>query len=146
MCHLKLPSSLDKMAGENTAGSIESISLKNFLCHRRLTLSLDPHVNFIVGSNGSGKSAILTAITVCLGSRATFTQRGNSTKSLIREGEQTAQITLVIRNSGDGSYRPDLYPDSITIERTLSHSLSSTDTRSKTLLVVQFQLNEKMLR
>jgi chromosome segregation ATPase len=33
-----------------------------------------------------GKSAILTAIVICLGAKATFTQRANNLRSLIREG------------------------------------------------------------
>lgn len=40
------------------------------------------------GSNGSGKSAVLTAITICLGGKATATNRGQSLKSFIKEGEE----------------------------------------------------------
>ena len=39
-------------------------------------------------SNGSGKSAVLTAITICLGGKATATNRGQSLKSFIKEGEE----------------------------------------------------------
>jgi chromosome segregation ATPase len=41
-------------------------------------------LNFVIGHNGSGKSAILTAITVCLGGKATFTNRGSSVKALLK--------------------------------------------------------------
>lgn len=39
-------------------------------------------------SNGSGKSAVLTAITICLGGKATATNRGGSLKAFIKEGEE----------------------------------------------------------
>ena len=36
--------------------------------------------------NQGGKSAILTGLTVCLGGKATFTNRGSSIKTLLKEG------------------------------------------------------------
>lgn len=50
------------------------------MCHDALEVVLNPNVNFIVGRNGSGKSAILTALTVGLGARANVTSRGASVK------------------------------------------------------------------
>ena len=49
---------------EGRVGIIETITLKNFMCHTSLEVSLDPNLNFIVGRNGSGKSAVMTALTV----------------------------------------------------------------------------------
>lgn len=48
------------------------------MCHNSMSVDLNQKVNFIVGANGSGKSAILTALTVGLGARATVTNRGPS--------------------------------------------------------------------
>lgn len=53
------------------------------MCHDALEITLNENVNFIVGRNGSGKSAILTALTVGLGARANVTSRGTSVKGVI---------------------------------------------------------------
>ena len=62
-------------------GTIKSIVMQNFMCHGHLKLEFNPKVNFLIGENGSGKSAILTAITVALGAQARETGRAKSLKS-----------------------------------------------------------------
>ena len=69
-------------------GIIESITCSNFMCHGHLEIALGPLINFITGHNGSGKSAILTALTICLGGKASSTNRGQNLKSFIKEGEE----------------------------------------------------------
>lgn len=77
---------MDNLPAEN--GIIESVTCRNFMCHEYLEVPLGPLINFIIGHNGSGKSAILTAITICLGGKATTTNRGQSLKSFIKEGQE----------------------------------------------------------
>ena len=67
---------------------IEEVVCVNFMCHGHLEVKLGPLINFIIGHNGSGKSAVLTAITLCLGGKATATNRGQSLKTFIKEGEE----------------------------------------------------------
>ncbi len=45
-------------------------------------------VTVIVGHNGSGKSAVLSALTVALGGKANTTGRGSGLKAFIREGQK----------------------------------------------------------
>jgi recombinational DNA repair ATPase RecF len=68
-------------------GTIEYLELVNFMCHKFLKIKLGPKINFVIGRNGSGKSAILTALTVCLGAKAHFTNRAGNLRSLIKSGE-----------------------------------------------------------
>ena len=68
-------------------GILERVDCQNFMCHEYFSVELGPLINFIVGKNGSGKSAILTAITLCLGGKASATNRGQSLKSFIKEGK-----------------------------------------------------------
>lgn len=63
---------------EDIDGCIHSIHVRNFFCHDNLEVTLNRNVNFIVGRNGSGKSAVLTALVVGLGGRASTTNRGTS--------------------------------------------------------------------
>lgn len=69
-------------------GILERVECYNFMCHDHFRVELGPLINFIVGKNGSGKSAVLTAITLCLGGKASATNRGQSLKSFIKEGKE----------------------------------------------------------
>ncbi|KAI1105394.1 P-loop containing nucleoside triphosphate hydrolase protein [Jackrogersella minutella] len=116
------------MLGENQVALnaiIETITCYNFMCHTRLRVELGPLLNFIVGENGSGKSAILTAVTLCLGGKASATNRGGSLRSFVKEGEEHASLVVQIKNQGSDAYKPDLYGESIIVERHFSKHGSS---------------------
>ena len=114
--------------GDNVAvesGIIESITCYNFMCHERLHVELGPLINFIVGENGSGKSAVLTALTLCLGGKASDTNRGGSLKTFVKEGQEHGSLVVKIKNAGSDAYQNDVYGDSILVERHFSKSGSS---------------------
>ena len=98
-------------------GILERVECYNFMCHDHFNVELGPLINFIVGKNGSGKSAILTAIVLCLGGKAAATNRGQSLKSFIKEGKENGTIIVRIKNQGDGAYMSDDYGKSIIVER-----------------------------
>ncbi|WFD31681.1 RNA helicase [Malassezia sp. CBS 17886] len=106
----------DAQAGA-AMGVIERVDMINFMCHRHLSIQLGPRINFIIGHNGSGKSAILTAIMVALGGKAATTSRGSSLRDFIREGASAAEVRIHIRNTGPDAYRADAYGSQIVIER-----------------------------
>lgn len=105
----------DNMPAENAI--IEQVTCINFMCHSNLTVPLGPLINFIIGHNGSGKSAVMTALTLCLGGKATSTNRGQSLKSFIKEGEEKGLLAVKIKNQGSSAFKPDLYGESIIVER-----------------------------
>jgi chromosome segregation ATPase len=107
------------------AGIIEEIQCINFMCHEHLTVTLGPLINFIIGHNGSGKSAVLTALTICLGGKATTTNRAQNLKSLIKEGKDHSTVAVKIKNQGPLGYKKSQYGDSIIVERHFSRSGSS---------------------
>ena len=51
---------------------------------QKLDLDLNPNINFILGDNGSGKSSILSAIQIALGSNGKSTGQGNAFKKFVR--------------------------------------------------------------
>ncbi|WWD18585.1 hypothetical protein CI109_103038 [Kwoniella shandongensis] len=108
------------------AGVLKSISLVDFMCHRHLTVEFGPKMNFLVGHNGSGKSAVLTAIAVALGGKAMTTGRGQGLKDLIRKGADKAIITVVMANAGTEAFKPDVYDPYIVIERSIAANGSSS--------------------
>mmetsp|Transcript_6219 Transcript_6219/g.9089 ORF Transcript_6219/g.9089 Transcript_6219/m.9089 type:complete len:344 (+) Transcript_6219:140-1171(+) len=107
------------------AGIIKKIQVENFMCHRKLTVDLCRNVNFIHGQNGSGKSAILAAIQICLGAGARRTNRAKNLKDLIRKGYgndatcTTAKVRVTLLNDKDG-FEYDKYGDEIIVERTIT--------------------------
>ncbi|XP_069742475.1 structural maintenance of chromosomes protein 6-like isoform X2 [Narcine bancroftii] len=113
-----LPNSL---LNEGEVGIIESISLKNFMCHACLgPFKFGPNVNFVVGNNGSGKSAVLTALIVGLGGKATATNRGNSIKGFVKSGQNSADISITLRNRGPDAFKPDKYGEAVIVEQRIS--------------------------
>jgi structural maintenance of chromosomes protein 6 len=111
------------------------------MCHSLLQVDVGPLINFIIGHNGSGKSAVLTALTVCLGGKASATNRASSLKSFIKEGTEytlcpilkypsantyrTCTLSVKIKNGGDDGYQQELYGSSIIVERSFSRSGAS---------------------
>uniref|UniRef100_A0A3P9MZK2 Structural maintenance of chromosomes protein 6 n=1 Tax=Poecilia reticulata TaxID=8081 RepID=A0A3P9MZK2_POERE len=109
----------DSCSGDvvSDAGIVESITLKNFMCHSLLgPFAFGSNVNFVVGNNGSGKSAILTALIVALGGNAQATNRGSSLKGFVKEGESSADVSITLRNKGRDAYKLDVYGPAITID------------------------------
>ncbi|KAJ7625351.1 P-loop containing nucleoside triphosphate hydrolase protein [Mycena polygramma] len=107
-------------------GIIEAIEMHQFMCHKYLTFSFGPQINFIIGHNGSGKSAVLSAITVALGGKANSTGRGNGLKSFIREGQAASEVTISLKNQGEEAYKPKDYGSSIVITRRFTKEGSSS--------------------
>ena len=103
-------------------GILEGVDLKNFMCHQSMTFKLAPLINFICGKNGSGKSAILTAVTLCLGGKASATNRGARLQDFIKEGQDHASITCSIKNRGENAYKPEDYGNTIQVERHFSRT------------------------
>ncbi|KAM9195799.1 structural maintenance of chromosomes protein 6 isoform 2-T3 [Mergus octosetaceus] len=125
-------SNLSSVSTVGEVGIIESIQLKNFMCHSMLgPFQFGSNLNFVVGNNGSGKSSVLTALIVGLGGKATATNRGSSLKMFVKTGATSADISITLRNQGRDAFKPEVYGDSIivnqhiTLEGSRSYRLKS---------------------
>jgi predicted ATPase len=107
------------------AGIIKYVYVENFMCHQKFKVDLCRNVNFITGQNGSGKSAILAAIQICLGAGARRTHRARNLKDLVRKDAAAnaptqAKIRVSLLNKGSDAYKPEIYGETIVVERTIS--------------------------
>eukprot|EP01028_Stygiella_incarcerata_P006497 TRINITY_DN2659_c0_g1_i3.p1 TRINITY_DN2659_c0_g1~~TRINITY_DN2659_c0_g1_i3.p1 ORF type:complete len:1063 (+),score=322.07 TRINITY_DN2659_c0_g1_i3:115-3303(+) len=117
---------MERELEEFQSGYIQHVSLKDFMNHASLEVDLHRRVNFIVGANGSGKSAIFTAIQLGLGGRAQDTWRDRSIKPFVKRGRTSARICITLGNDGEGAYQPDVCGKCIKIVRTITSSGSSS--------------------
>lgn len=76
------------------SGVIESVVLRNFVNHTFFEINLGAQINFVTGSNGSGKSAVLTAISVALGGAAKASNRASKSSGLVKDGEDHAIVEV----------------------------------------------------
>ncbi|NXQ63007.1 SMC6 protein, partial [Anthoscopus minutus] len=137
-------SSASSQSPDGEVGIIESIQLKNFMCHSNLgPFQFGSNLNFVVGTNGSGKSSVLTALIVGLGGKATATNRGSSLKMFIQKGEISADISITLRNQGRDAFKPELYGTSITVNQHINQDGSRTcKLRSKSGTIISSKKEE----
>ena len=64
---------LAKSSMKPETGQILSVEAEDFMCHKKFSIKFGRNVNFVTGANGSGKSAIVAAIQLCLGASAKTT-------------------------------------------------------------------------
>lgn len=123
------PSSADRFRSDTAinAGIIKKVYVENFMCHRKFTIDFCRNVNFITGQNGSGKSAILAALQICLGAGARNTHRAGNLKDLIRKDGAANQpseavVRVSLMNEGSDAFEADKYGKTITVERTITRN------------------------
>jgi len=103
------------------AGIILKVKMEDFMCHTKFSVKLGKQVNFLTGSNGTGKSAVVAAIQLCLGATAKRSGRANAVKDMIRQGSPgPAIISVELRNEGVDAYKPEEYGNVIIIERRIA--------------------------
>ena len=102
-------------------GVIRKVYVENFMCHKKLSIELCNNVNFIHGQNGSGKSAILAALQICLGAGANRTHRARNLKDLVRKegGATHSKVRVTLLNRGADAFQHEVYGDLIHIERNI---------------------------
>merc|ERR1719452_196142 len=95
------------------------------MCHQTFTFNPNQRLTFLSGENGSGKSAVLTAIVFALGGSARVASRGSTNKAFIRTDQTSAIVEVRLANVGEAAYKPEVYGRSIRIERRVTNTSSA---------------------
>ncbi|XP_053393705.1 structural maintenance of chromosomes protein 5-like [Mercenaria mercenaria] len=82
-----------------TEGSIVKIKLENVLTYDTVEFICGPHLNVIIGPNGTGKSTIVCAICLGLAGKTSWLGRAQSPTDFIKYGKSKARIELELYNS-----------------------------------------------
>ena len=95
------------------------MNMQNFMCHRNFTQNFYSGVNYITGENGSGKSAVIVAISAALGANFNKIGKGDDVSSCIGIAEPISVITVVLRNDPKNPRHCNKYSNPVVVERTL---------------------------
>ncbi|EDV20590.1 uncharacterized protein TRIADDRAFT_61012 [Trichoplax adhaerens] len=123
---IRIESNNSQSDDQKTSGKILQIQLINFMCHSNLKMTLGGNVNIIIGRNGSGKSAIMTGIIICLSGRPSITNRASSLKEFIKKDAKYARIIITLANNGPDAYRAVDFGPKIFLERQIRRDGHST--------------------
>uniref|UniRef100_A0A4W6CRK7 Structural maintenance of chromosomes protein 5 n=1 Tax=Lates calcarifer TaxID=8187 RepID=A0A4W6CRK7_LATCA len=92
----------DGAGGESrfVEGSIVRISMKNFLTYDSSVVYPGPHLNMIVGANGTGKSSIVCAICLGLAGKTAILGRGDKVGLYVKRGCPKGFIEIELYKRG----------------------------------------------
>ncbi|XP_075416668.1 structural maintenance of chromosomes protein 5 isoform X1 [Tenrec ecaudatus] len=91
-----LPPAPPQPSGPFVEGSIVRIAMENFLTYDICEVSPGPHLNMIIGANGTGKSSIVCAICLGLAGKPAFMGRADKVGFFVKRGcsKGTVEIEL----------------------------------------------------
>ncbi|KAM0356068.1 hypothetical protein ACHAPU_000462 [Fusarium lateritium] len=87
-------SSTSKMDDGFQPGAIVRVSVENFVTYEKAEFLPGPHLNMVVGPNGTGKSSLVCAICLGLGYSPKHLGRAGSVKEFVKHGKDTATIEI----------------------------------------------------
>ncbi|KAF2722203.1 putative ABC/SMC5 protein [Polychaeton citri CBS 116435] len=75
-------------------GSIVRVALKNFVTYTSAEFIPGPHLNMVIGPNGTGKSTLVCAICIGLGWETAHLGRAKELGEFVKHGERQAMIEI----------------------------------------------------
>ncbi|CAM1502106.1 Fc.00g040900.m01.CDS01 [Cosmosporella sp. VM-42] len=75
-------------------GAIVRVSVVNFVTYEKADFFPGPHLNMVVGPNGTGKSSLVCAICLGLGYSPKHLGRAGAVKEFVKHGKDTATIEI----------------------------------------------------
>ncbi|KAJ1922364.1 Structural maintenance of chromosomes protein 5 [Tieghemiomyces parasiticus] len=83
--------------GEFRPGSIVRVSLRQFVTYDACQFHPGPHLNMIIGPNGTGKSTIVCAIALGLGGNTSLLGRAKDISEFVKHGAERASIEIELK-------------------------------------------------
>ncbi|CAO3651727.1 unnamed protein product [Mucor fragilis] len=81
-------------------GSIVKLTLTNFVTYDYCEIAPGPHMNMIIGPNGTGKSTIVCAIALGLGGTPALLGRARDINEFVKTGEDESTIMIELKKVG----------------------------------------------
>ncbi|KEY68689.1 hypothetical protein S7711_00563 [Stachybotrys chartarum IBT 7711] len=78
-------------------GAIVRVSVENFVTYEKADFFPGPHLNMVIGPNGTGKSSLVCAICLGLGYSPKHLGRAGSVKEFVKHGKDTASIEIELQ-------------------------------------------------
>lgn len=85
-------------------GSLARIKLKNFVTYDSVEFKTGPHLNIIIGPNGTGKSSIVCALCLGLGGKTNLLGRAREVGEFVKHGTDQGTIELELYNKDGLNY------------------------------------------
>uniref|UniRef100_A0AAR2KTI0 Structural maintenance of chromosomes protein 5 n=1 Tax=Pygocentrus nattereri TaxID=42514 RepID=A0AAR2KTI0_PYGNA len=90
----------DGRSGRFVEGSILRITMQNFLTYDHSEVFPGPHLNMIVGANGTGKSSIVCAICLGLAGKTAILGRGDKVSLYVKRGCSKGSVEIELYRAG----------------------------------------------
>ncbi|XP_054161003.1 structural maintenance of chromosomes protein 5-like [Oppia nitens] len=113
-------------------GNLVRLLLKDFMTYKRVEITAGPHLNLVLGPNGTGKSALVCSIIIGLGGEPSTTGRSGHLGEYIRFGCDLALVEIELYNDTPNA-------KNYLIQRVIQKKTTSTS--GKTEFTSSFKLN-----
>ena len=102
--------------------------------HDSFHLRCRPRLNFFCGQNGSGKTAVLHGLQMCLGVSVKQSGRASTGGELIKDDANHCKTMATLWNTGRDAYMPRKYGHEVTIVREMKRTPKGGATSSWSIL------------
>nr|CAH7727097.1 unnamed protein product [Callosobruchus chinensis] len=85
-------------------GSVRKVEVKDFVTYSFVEMYPGPHLNMLIGPNGTGKSTIVAAIILGLGGSPKTVGRGHKISEYVKRGCERATINIYLQGNEENRF------------------------------------------